>query len=145
MNLQQLNGSGRSLADFVLTALLALIITGGAWYVIEVLNEYRKWQEDRNQQWSRKEPSFNHSVAERIGMIVWLLRSGHWSWMRETGAWWRIFFNNGRPLKRYSGALTEYSGYPEMMLLGDLVSRCSADPVNNNWLRRYHPENWEAF
>ncbi|KAL8915123.1 MAG: hypothetical protein Q9172_006952 [Xanthocarpia lactea] len=70
MNLQQLNGSGQSLVDFVLTALLALIITGGTWYVIEIVNVYRKWQEDRNQQRPGKEPSSSHSVAERIGMII---------------------------------------------------------------------------
>lgn len=131
MNLQQLNGSGQSLVDFVLTALLALIITGWTWYAIEVFNGYRIWQEGRGQQPTGKEPSPNYSVAERIGMIVWLVRNGHGSWTRTTGAWWRISLNNSKPF----GA----NGDSEMPA-GDLVSKYSTNGQGKS-LQYYKPRN----
>ena len=40
MNLQQLNQSGKTLREFVLTALIALLLTGISWFIIEDLNSF---------------------------------------------------------------------------------------------------------
>ncbi len=129
MNLQQLNGSGQSVVDFVLTALLALIITGLTWYILELVNECRKWQESRYQ---RPTPKATSPMPERIGMIVWLLRNGLGLWMIRTGAWWRILFNSK---KRFYHRNTEH-GLP----IDVLISRCSTERDGNQELSCYYPK-----
>lgn len=42
MNIQQLNGSGQSVWVFVVTAVVALLITAGTWYLSEATNTYRR-------------------------------------------------------------------------------------------------------
>ncbi|KAL8887424.1 MAG: hypothetical protein Q9215_005002 [Flavoplaca cf. flavocitrina] len=43
MNIQQLNGNGQSVWVFVVTAVIALFITAGTWYLSEEANTYRNW------------------------------------------------------------------------------------------------------
>lgn len=98
MNLQQLNGSGQSVRKFVLTALIALIVTGSTWYIAELVNSFRNWQRKRNRT-EDKELAPKYSVAERVAMIVWLVREGHRTWMTDTGAWSRILCNSRKPFR----------------------------------------------
>ncbi|KAL8851794.1 MAG: hypothetical protein Q9221_003308 [Calogaya cf. arnoldii] len=121
MNLQQLNGSGQTVWVFVVTAVIALLITAGTWYVSETANSYRGWHRRRAEYWDRvminlnvKQPDFN--VAERAAMIVWLLNNQYFLWMRSTGAWWKIVLNSSRPFTDGDGGRRS---------AGELVSRAS--------------------
>jgi hypothetical protein len=93
MNLQQLNGSGKSLQAFIGTSFVALVITGGTWFFIEQLNGYRYWHSKRYERAQTVKSKF--SVGERIAMIAWLFGNNELSWMWKSGAWWRIPINNG--------------------------------------------------
>ena len=93
MNLQQLNGSGKPLKDFITTAFVALAITGGIWFLIEQFNTYRNWQKDEE---STSKPS--HSLLARMRIVFWLWQHGHWPWMKQWGAWWRIPLDTPYPL-----------------------------------------------
>lgn len=92
INLQQLNGNGKSLQDFIGTSLVALVITGGLWFSIEQVNHYQYWHSNHDGKVQAAKPSY--SMGERIAMVVWLLRHRKHGWMWRSGAWWRIPFNN---------------------------------------------------
>ncbi|KAL8680929.1 MAG: hypothetical protein Q9186_002889 [Xanthomendoza sp. 1 TL-2023] len=79
MNLQQLIQTGRSVQAFVITPLIALVITAGAWLTSRSC---------------ARVPTFN--IAQRLSMILWLVLNRHGRWMMTTGAWWRILLNSGR-------------------------------------------------
>ncbi|KAL8646116.1 MAG: hypothetical protein Q9226_007010 [Calogaya cf. arnoldii] len=125
MNLQQLNGSGQTVWIFVVTAVIALVITAGTWYLSEAVNTYRNWHRKRADHHDRvtphrsiKRPDFN--VAERVAMIVWLLRNQYLSWMKSTGVWWKILLNSGSPM---------HGGDYGRTSAGDLVSRASLGQI----------------
>lgn len=118
MNLQQLNGSGQSLRKFILTALIALIITGSTWYFVEVVNSYRNWQDKRTRR-ATDVPAPEYSIIERVAMIIWLVREGHWTWMTKTGAWSRILRNSNKPFRAF------YPHSTFLISVGDLVSKHS--------------------
>ncbi len=121
MNLQQLNGSGQFVRDFVLTALIALIITGGTWYFIEELNGYKNWQGTReSSKAGTKIPKL--SMGRRVAMITWLVRKGHWTWMTTTGAWSRILLNSRKP----------FSYGARKSAVGELVSKYSSGESRSN-------------
>ena len=93
MNLQQLNQSGRSLRDFVLTAVIALFVTGGSWWLIEEFHLFRLWQKGDSRRADRG-PRPNFSIGVRFWLIAWLIGNGHWSWMLQSGAARRILTNS---------------------------------------------------
>lgn len=96
MNIYQLNGSGQNLSIFLATALIALFVTGGAWYLIEQVNSYRKWRETRLKKDDCKPTKY--TLMTRINMLVWLLWSPHRYWMIEKGIWWRLLTNSSSRL-----------------------------------------------
>ncbi|KAL8806368.1 MAG: hypothetical protein Q9182_001398 [Xanthomendoza sp. 2 TL-2023] len=100
MNLQQLFQTGQSVKAFVITALIALVITGAAWLTTEGVNNYSAWTRRRS---SSPVPTFN--IAQRLAMITWLVLNRHGRWMMRTGAWWRILLNSGEVFhgKKYRG------------------------------------------
>ncbi|KAL8919488.1 MAG: hypothetical protein Q9208_006773 [Pyrenodesmia sp. 3 TL-2023] len=142
MNLQQLNGSGQTVTDFVVTALLALIITGGTWYVAEVVNVYRTWYRKRREdgRLRMKDQPFplpRYSLAERIFMITWLLRDHRGRWMWRSGAFSKILFNSGKPMAgdrmdgpKSTGELV--SAYTLGELSGGDMETYSPDPAQNS-------------
>lgn len=97
MNIEQLNESGKSLWIFILTAFIALIVTGGIWLLIKWWNEFRSWYIQRPDLYQGVETS-SYSIGERVAMIVWLWRNGHQTWMRGKGAWWAILWNDRKPI-----------------------------------------------
>ncbi len=99
MNLQQLNGTGQTLREFLVTALVALVITGGTWSATEAVNAYRNWNRKRAaaQKYGHK-PGPKYSMAERAAMIMWLLRNHHGAWMLETRVWWLIATNSNKKM-----------------------------------------------
>ena len=108
MNIEQLNGNGQHVWVFVLTAVVALIITGGSWYVIEQINSYRKWRRRSTEQ--QYDGNTHFSLAVRLAMIALLLLKGHTRWMFKSGAWWRLIVDHrSRFVSRYDlgkGSLT---------------------------------------
>lgn len=77
-----------------------------------------------------KRPEF--SVAERIAMIVWLQREGYASWMKNTGAWWKIFLNRSDPM-----IMVDDTGDDAWATsAGDLVSRYSFGELEGIVLRK---------
>lgn len=108
MNIEQLNGNGQHVRVFIFTAVVALTITGGSWFVIEQVSSYRKWQ--RRSSGENYDGNTKFSLAVRLAMIVLLLSKGHAVWMVESGAWWRVIIDHrSRFVGRYDngkGSLT---------------------------------------
>ena len=130
MNLQPLNGSGRSISDFLYTAIITLLFTGGTWFVAEQLSSLRAWQ-------GRNASSFtgpvntradgsaspNYSLLVRVSMIIWLITNHHWSWMVDSGAGWCILTNSG---KRYRSNHRHPRGFNDIgnkLFAGDYLSK----------------------
>lgn len=130
MNIQQLNGSGRSLQTFVVTAIVALAITGTSWWLTEQLSSLRTWRNrdpdhyegpSTIEAYGRVSP--NYSLAVRIAMLVWLVRHGHSSWMTKSGAVWCVLTNSRtgfRPDPNFSGYWPESA---KGLCAGDYLSR----------------------
>lgn len=134
MNIQQLNGSGRSLQTFVATAIIALAITGTLWWLTEQLSSLRAWRNrdpdhyespSTIKAYGRVSP--NYSLAVRIAMLVWLVRHGHSSWMTKSGAGWCVLTN----------ARTGYRPDPRFSEYGSESSKglCASDYLSRNMQR----------
>ena len=108
MNIEQLNGNGQHVRVFIFTAVVALIITGGSWFVIEQVNSFRKWRRRSTEE--QYDGNTHFSLAVRLAMIALLLSKGHTRWMLESGAWWRVVIDHrSRFVGRYDngkGSLT---------------------------------------
>lgn len=101
MNLQQLNGSGKSLRNFIATAAVALIITGGSWWLLEQMSSLRTWRARDPEHYKGTltakpygHSSPNYSILVRAAMLAWLVTHGHWSWMVKSGAGWCTLTNS---------------------------------------------------
>ena len=92
MNLQQLNGNGQHVQVFIFTAMVALTITGGSWFIIEQVNSYRKWKRRSSEE--QYDGSTRFSLAVRVAMIAHLHSKGHTLWMFKSGAWWRVIIDH---------------------------------------------------
>ena len=91
MNIQQINSSGHNIGIFVITAILALLVTGASWFMSQKANEYEAWQHSRGGCQSSKGPSeIGYTRKARLFMLVWLARNGHTMWAWRSRAWWRI-------------------------------------------------------
>ena len=92
MNIYQLNRSGQNLSAFIATALTALAVTGGVWYLLEQANSYRKWREGHLRKKFLEPTKFK--LMTRINMLIWLSLSQHRYHMIRRGFWWRLLTNN---------------------------------------------------
>ena len=95
MNIQQLNGSGQHIWIFVLTALLALLLTYLVWLGIGLYKEYVQW---RKQLGTHASPEIakrgrKYNFVIRTAILIVLLWKGHGRWVWVTGAWIRILTN----------------------------------------------------
>lgn len=121
MNLQQLNGSGKSLGDFFGTAVVALVLTGGLWCLTVQLNSVLVWRK-RRVEVPRYQKRPNYAIAVRLAMLAWLVTNGHWLWMYKSGAGWRILTNSDSGYRnkiKYSEWVAESKG----LTAGDFVSK----------------------
>ena len=93
MNIQELNGNGRNIKVFVLTALVALLVTGGSWLLIEIINASTTWGQRQllNDNLADK-PSF--SIGLRLIMLSWLVWNRHVRWLWKSGALHCILTND---------------------------------------------------
>ena len=89
MNLQQLNHNGKNLWVFIVTGVIALLITGVCWFCVEVITSYKGWPGEIGTENSRR----SKSLAFRIALLVWLVKNGHTAWMWRSGAWLCILSN----------------------------------------------------
>lgn len=92
MNIEQLNGNGQHLHVFIITALVALVVTGGSWFVIEQVNSYNKWRRTNGERQHNRKTQF--SLAVRFALIKFLVLHRHTRWMFKSGAWWRLIVNH---------------------------------------------------
>lgn len=92
MDLQQLSQSGQKLAAFLITAAIALFVTGFSWFCVEQVNSYLTWRRRKGETSSRK--NTNYSIAIRVAMQVALVYRGYSSWLRASMAWRRILTND---------------------------------------------------
>ena len=90
MNIQQLNQSGQNLWVFIVTGVIALLITGVSWFCVEVTTTYKGWPREG----STDDLNRNRSLAFRFALLVWLVKNGHTSWMWLSGAWLCILSND---------------------------------------------------
>lgn len=131
MNLQQLNGSGRGIGDFIGTAALALALTGGMWWFMEQLSYLLAWRKRGAQAQPHRERHPDYAISVRLTMIAWLVCNGHWSWMHKSGAGRNILANSGTGFcckYRY----TAWTAASENLAAGDYVSKfANRDP---DWL-----------
>ena len=130
MNLQQLNGSGKNLGDFIGTAAISLFLTGGLWWFMEQFNYLLAWRKRgaEAQSHPRLHPDF--AISVRLFMVAWLLCNGHGSWMRETGAGWHILINSGsgfQHIYRY----TAWVAASKDLTAGDYVSKFANQDPNS--------------
>ncbi|KAM0805950.1 hypothetical protein BDR22DRAFT_192223 [Usnea florida] len=89
MNLSELNGSGKKLWVFLATAIIALLIAGTAWFLLEEGNNFRRWQRRRI-----PDTRTRFTFGARLAMLAWLWRRGHTEWAWKSDAWWRILIDS---------------------------------------------------
>ena len=90
MNIQQLNHSGQNLWVFIVTSVIALLVTGVSWLCVEVITSYKGWPRNGSTDESRR----NRVLAFRLALLVWLVKNGHTTWMWRSGAWLCILSND---------------------------------------------------
>ena len=127
----------------------ALLVTARMWCLSEVGNIYRHWprksQEHKNGfdpdshdipfRSLVKRPAFG--VGKRVAMIVWLRRRAKASWMRNTGALWKILLNSSGPMT----VVLKLGGCSEQTSAGDLVSRYHFGYLEGVEFRKCTPAN----
>ena len=91
MNIQQINGSGHNIWVFAVTSVVALVVTGATWYLIEIINGVRVSARVA-QDFEMGRPNYN--LAYRLFMLWWLIIHGHSSWMWRTKAGFAILKNS---------------------------------------------------
>ena len=62
----------------------AVAVTVLSWSLIEQIDSYLVWRRKLYDSRTNRDPRPNYSVAVRLGMLAWLARNGHWSWMCKT-------------------------------------------------------------
>ena len=94
MNLQQLNGSGKTLSVFFATVIIAFLLTGITWIVMEQLKELQQWREDLKQRrrnfHDRPDGPLEVALSVRLAMVAWMIWSGQLGWMVRSRAAWCI-------------------------------------------------------
>lgn len=96
MNIQQLNDTGKPIRVFIITAVVAVAITGAVWWIIEDVKNFQllrdELTEGRTSHPRRNNP--RHSLAVRIYMFGYIVRLGGLKWMWYTGIGWRLLSNS---------------------------------------------------
>ena len=90
MNIQQLNQSGQNIWVFIVTGVLALLITGMSWFCVEVITSYKGWPREGSTDDSHRD----RGLVFRLALLVWLVKNGHTTWMWLSGAWLCILSND---------------------------------------------------
>ena len=73
MNLQQLNQSGQTIQSFVVTAIIALLITGLMWFCLEQYNSIVGWKREGRVIDLGRDPTPKRSIALRVARALGLI------------------------------------------------------------------------
>ena len=138
MNLQQLNKSGQNFWVFIVTGVVALLVTTVAWFCVELTTSYKGLRQYGSTADSRR----IQSILFRLALLVWLVKNGHTTWMWQSGAWLCIL-SNDRLGKFHARGEGEPNDLPENAC--DYVYRSiqSKDLWRNFQLRTLHP--WDEY
>ena len=80
-----------------MTALVALLVTGGSWTASNAAYKATSWYKERPAISGAKDKEDNqpeYDCPHRVAMLVWLVHNGHTAWMWTTGAWLAILINS---------------------------------------------------
>lgn len=101
MNIQQLNKSGQNLWVFFVTAVVALLVTGGSWLWSKSIYKAMLWykQQPASNSTNKRIVRQEYGLLLRMAMLVWLVRNGHKAWMWKSGAWLAILIGSKVPGK----------------------------------------------
>lgn len=128
MNLEQLNGSGQHFSVFITTAIVALAVTGGTWFLIEQVPGYRKWRRRSTKEVEQYNGETRFTLVVRLAMLAYLVHHRNSQWMFKSGAWWRILVDHrsricGHVLESDCWTAGEYvSKYSKESHTGDFFS-----------------------
>ena len=100
MNLSELNGSGKELWVFLTTAIIALLIAGTSWFLLEEGNNFRNWQRKRIPDTRTRFTRTRFTFGARLAMLAWLWRTGHTKWAWKSDAWWRVLTDSASKLSK---------------------------------------------
>ena len=107
MNLQQLNGSGKTLSAFFATAIIALLLTGLTWIVLEQIKELQQWRQDLEQEreilQDKPDDRLTLALSVRLAMVAWLIWKGRVGWMLRSRAAWCILTNSPAIFRDFDG------------------------------------------
>ena len=141
MNIQELNGNGRNIWIFILTALIALLITGGFWFLIEVVNALPVWRQERSSSTKIPGSGPSFSIGFRVIMIVWLVWTRHVRWLWTSGALYCILTNDlYGPIKMPLPLIHSEDGVTKFESTGRYVtfySQYIGDPYNEGYAFDY--------
>ena len=104
MNVQQLNQNGQNIWVFFVTALIALLVTGGSWVLSNAVYKAVSWYKNlsaRSAAYDGKDAKQEYDFTHRVAMLVWLVRNGQTAWMWTTGAWLAILINSKEETEAY--------------------------------------------
>ena len=97
MNIQQLNQSGQRLSIFVLTALVAVLLTYIVWLCTNQYIGYIQWRKqigsclEQGSAWPAR--GRDYSLGVRVVILLFLLWRGHGWWAWVSKAWIRVLTN----------------------------------------------------
>jgi len=105
---QQLNGSGKPLAAFLATAIVAAILTGASWFLVTEVKNVQDWrQHPIDGREKRRELPYPTppprkvaiSTPMRLVLLLWLIVNGCSMWMILSRAAWCILTNSEQPFR----------------------------------------------
>lgn len=97
MNIQQLNQNGQNIWVFLITAVVALLVTGSSWFLSNAVYRTISWYKKlaaRSVESEVKGPNREYDFPHRVAMLIWLARRGETAWMLKTGAGLAILINS---------------------------------------------------
>ena len=144
MNLQQLNGSGKSIGVFLGTVAILLFVTGMTWLAFQGIQDalmlVRQSEEEK-----RLVSCLNPSIFLRLGLIWLLCRNGLFVWMIRTGAGWCLLTNSSKGFCSKDSSLSHKNGMTASQFVIWIAPhirdwRHTVNLTKGGWLSR-HKEN----
>lgn len=122
INLQQLNQSGQQLWGFIVTMLIAMLVTAGIWYCIDEVNGIRRWKGEVPKKKEKRflGPGKEYRTGARLTMLYHLWRRGHFFRMFHANVWLRVLVSNREWDLFHWGSSLSAAGQVERYLQGSL-------------------------
>ncbi len=143
MNVQQINQSGHSVWIVVITAVIALLVTGYSWSLIEGFYKVKAWRGRSKEAVSQGRSKYG--LAIRVFMIFGLIKEGHSRWMWKTNAWWQIITNSDSDFSPSDLLrMPPFQGATACDYVSYFASPFDSDPKEAFELRKFEEEDHEA-